>query len=149
MPELASIDISCVYPHLWVGGAGALAHDLPGFAALALCAREHQPPGDSLRFRGRVIRAPVPDSALDDQEVAIVLRGVRSVTEIVNRRSRVLVTCSAGVNRACLTAALVLANTTRMSDQQILDHLRARRHPNALYNRFFQGMIQKFRRPLS
>jgi len=100
-----------------------------------------------LRFRGQVVRAPIPDSALDDRELSLVLQATKVLTEHVVKRRRVLVTCSAGVNRSCLVAGMVLANTTRMSVDEIIDRLRARRHPNALYNAFFRDVLGKFRRP--
>lgn len=126
---------------LWVGSRPPVDRDLPEFDVVALCAREFQP---QMAFHGRVLRCPIPDGPLEQGEVRVVILTARAVAASLSRGRRVLVTCSAGLNRSGLVASLALAVVTRMSADELIATMRKYRHPNALYNVAFQGLIHKF-----
>jgi len=127
---------------LWVGSRPPFDRDLPSFDVLVLCARELQP--ETLAFHGHVIRCPIPDDMLTSEQVGAVIRTARLVADCLVKRKRVLVTCSAGINRSALVAALALAYVTRLTADDLIAVMRARRNPNALFNPHFQGLIRQF-----
>ncbi len=127
---------------LWVGGRPPFDRDLPKFDVLVLCARELQPA--SLAFHGHVIRCPIPDDVLSSAEVRVVMGTARLVADSLIARRRILVTCSAGMNRSVLVASLALARITRLTADELIRIMRARRHPSALYNPHFQGLLRQF-----
>lgn len=148
------LDISCITPpsaggrvngprrSLWVGGRPPLDRDIPGFDVLALCAREIQP--ERPVFHGIVVRCPITDGLLSSYEVGLVVSSARIVADALRARRRVLVTCAAGLNRSALVASLALAQITRLTADDLIRIMRARRHPNALYNRHFQDLLREF-----
>jgi hypothetical protein len=129
---------------LWVGSQPPFDRDLPSFDVLVLCARELQPA--SLAFHGHVIRCPIPDSALSHAEVRMVIGTAKLVSESLGARRHVLVTCSAGINRSALVAALALAHVTRLTADELIHIMRTRRNPNALFNPHFQALLREFTR---
>jgi protein-tyrosine phosphatase len=137
-----ALDASNIVPRLWVGGTPPFDRDLPAFDVLVLCAHELQP--ERTEFRGLVIRCPIPDDRLSTSEVSRALTTAKMVADALLAGQRVLVTCAAGVNRAVLVASLALNRITRMSADDIVRVMRTRRHPNALYNRYFQELLRTF-----
>jgi len=135
------MDCSNVATRLWVGAAPPMDRDLPTFDTLVLCAQEIQP--ERLAFHGLVIRAPLPDDALSNAELARALLASKAVADALVRRERVLVTCAQGLNRSAFVAALALGRLTRMSAREIIVHIRLRRHPNALFNPHFQEILRQ------
>ncbi len=135
----STLDASKVFTRLWVGGKPPFDRDLPDFDMLVLCAAELQP--DSVAFHGRAVRCPIPDGRLEPRQIAGVLMTSRSVAEALTSGHRVLVTCSAGVNRAALVASLALARVTRMSADELVVLLRRTRSPQALHNQHFRDII--------
>lgn len=127
---------------LWVGGKPPFDRDLPDFDVVVLCARELQPA--SLAFHGYVIRCPIPDDVLSPAEVRQVMITARLVADSLIARRQVLVTCSAGMNRSVLVASLALAHITRLTADELIRVMRARRHPSALYNKHFQALLRQF-----
>ncbi len=127
---------------LWVGGAPPFDRDLPDFDVLVLCARELQP--EHLAFHGYVIRCPIPDDVLTSPEIRLVMGTARLVADSLIARRHILVTCSAGMNRSALVASLALAHVTRLSADALIRIMRTRRHPSALYNPHFQGLLHRF-----
>jgi hypothetical protein len=136
------IDASNVFTRLWVGSKPPFDRDMPDFDVLVLCAAELQP--EALPFHGRVVRCPIPDDALSDQQVRQVIAASKAVALALANGRRVLVTCSAGMNRSVLVASLALYIVTRMSSGEIIGIMRSKRHPNALYNRYFQALLGRF-----
>jgi hypothetical protein len=136
------LDASNIVPRLWVGGRPAFDRDLPDFDILVLCARELQP--EHVAFHGLVVRCPIPDGHLTDGEVSRALMAAKMVADYLVGRKRVLVTCSAGMNRSALVASLGLGRVTRWSAADLVRLMRSRRHPNALYNQHFQDLLKKF-----
>jgi protein-tyrosine phosphatase len=127
---------------LWVGGQPPFDRDLPHFDVLVLCARELQP--QEVAFRGYVIRCPIPDDVLSPADVHRVMTTARLVADSLIARRHILVTCSAGMNRSVLVASLALAHVTRLGADDLIRVMRARRHPSALYNPHFQGLLREF-----
>lgn len=142
MAKTKTLDASNVAVRLWVGGVPPFDEDLPNFDVLVLTAREHQP--QQVAFHGVTIRCGIPDGHLDHQEVARAVNGARATANSLVRGKRVLVTCAAGLNRSVFVAALALARLTRMTADQIIELMRDRRHPTALYNQHFCDLLRTF-----
>lgn len=136
----ASMDASNVATRLWVGGKPPFDVDMPQFDVLVLCARELQP--ERLAFHGHVIRCPIPDAVLANTEIAMVLRTATAVAKALLAGKRVLVTCSAGINRSCLVASFALRNLTRMPATEVILLMKSRRHADALFNQHFQALLR-------
>lgn len=134
------MDASNVATRLWVGAAPPFDRDLPDLDMLVLCAQEVQP--TRVAFHGLVIRAPIPDSTLTNAELTRSLLASKAVADGLVRGQRVLVTCAQGRNRSALIACLALARLTRMSAEDLIQHIRARRHPEALSNPYFRHILQ-------
>jgi protein-tyrosine phosphatase len=135
------MDTSNITRRLWVGAAPPFDRDLPDFDVLVLCAREIQP--ERLAFHGVVVRCPIADGVLDNHEVVRVLVSARVVATALATRRRVLVTCADGRNRAPLVASMALARLTRMSSDDLVRLMRARRHPEALSNAYFRELLSR------
>jgi hypothetical protein len=135
-------DITGPRRSLWVGGRPPFDRDLPDFDVLVLCARELQP--ERLAFHGYVVRCPIPDDVLSSPEIRLVMGTARLVADSLIARRHILVTCASGMNRAPLVASLALAHVTRLSADDLIRVMRARRHPSALYNPHFQGLVRQF-----
>jgi protein-tyrosine phosphatase len=140
-PQETTMDASNVATRLWVGSQPPFDRDLPQIDVLVLCARELQP--DRVAFHGRLIRCPIPDDALDHAELARAVLAAKVVSDALLAGQRVLVTCSAGINRSALVASLALARITRMTADELIALMRLRRHPNALFNPHFRNVLQR------
>jgi hypothetical protein len=127
---------------LWVGGQPPFDRDLPGFDVMVLCAREIQP--EHTAFHGHLIRCPIQDGVLSSAEVRMVMGTARLVADSLVARRHILVTCAAGLNRSALVASLALAHITRLSADDLIRIMRARRHPSALYNTHFVSLLRQF-----
>lgn len=128
---------------LYVGSAPPLDRALQ-FDAVVLCAAEYQPKPQAHAYAGTVIYCPVPDDALDKDEIRRVLHASSQVKVLLEQKRRVLVTCRAGINRSALVASLAIARMTRMTHPQILTHMRQKRHPDCLFNTHFQRYLERF-----
>jgi protein-tyrosine phosphatase len=135
------LDASNVATRLWVGGKPPFDRDLPDFDLLVLCAQELQP--REIAFHGRVNRCPLPDGALDHQQLTHAVLTAKDVGDALLANRRVLVTCAMGLNRSALVAALAMARATRMTAAEIIGRIRQRRHATALYNTHFQDIIRR------
>lgn len=140
--DVERLDASNITRRLWIGGKPPFDRDLPGVDVLVLCAQELQP--DKLGFRGAVIRCPIPDSVLSTHELRRALITGREVAKQLVSGKRVLVTCAAGRNRSALVAGLALGLTYRLSATQVIELIRAKRHPECLYNPEFPKIIHRF-----
>lgn len=136
-----ALDASNVATRLWIGGRPPFDRDLPDFDILVLCAQEIQP--GQMAFHGQVLRCPVPDGALDHAELTRVVLTARAVGDALVAKKRALVTCSAGINRSALVAALAIGRVTRMAPDAIISLIRQRRSPQALFNTHFQDIIRR------
>lgn len=139
--DMVKIDASQVAPKLWVGSAPKLELDLPKIDVLVLCAREIQPA--RLAFHGTVLRCPLPDSQLTNDEIRLALHTSREVARALSADKRVLSTCAMGINRSALVAGLALGQVTRMSSSQIIDRIRAKRLPSCLGNAHFRELLEQ------
>jgi protein-tyrosine phosphatase len=135
------LDASNVATRLWVGSRPPFDRDLPGFDLLVLCAQELQP--QHLAFHGKVIRCPIPDGDLDHAELTRAVLAARAVGDALVVKQRVLVTCSAGLNRSALVAGLALARVTRLMPDEIIRLMRQKRDPHALFNVHFQEILRR------
>ena len=126
-----------VAPYLYQGGASAPSR---GYALVALCAAEHQPP-DSLFHGARVLRVPLRDRQPTDAEVVLAFRAARVVAEAVRDRRPCLVTCYQGLNRSGLVTALSLVLMGHSGDWAIRQ-VQFRR-TGALFNRHFQEVVRE------
>lgn len=133
------LNASSIAKRLWVGGEPPLDRDIAGFDVLVLCARELQP--ERVPFHGLVVRCPIDDYP-DHQMLARVAATSRLLAKFIVNGKRVLVTCSAGLNRSALVAALVISQLTTKSADEIIALIRDRRDPRALYNKHFVELIQ-------
>lgn len=133
------MDASNVARRLWVGSVPPFDRDLPDFDVLALCAQELQP--ERTAFHGLLVRCPIPDGALDNQQVVRVLICARAIADALASRRRVLVTCAAGRNRSALVASMALARLTRLSAEDLVRLMRAKRGPQTLSNPHFRELL--------
>jgi hypothetical protein len=106
-----AIDAHRIAPGLYQGSRppGGLALARLGFSAVVLCAIEHQP--DGYRFEAvDVLYAPMQDDGrpLTPEEWERARTASREVAVRLLSGKRVLVTCSAGLNRSGLVSALTL-----------------------------------------
>jgi protein-tyrosine phosphatase len=142
--QTLAIDASNVYPRIWVGAAPPADRHLSHFTLIVLCAREYQP--ERPAWTARVARARLPDEALSRPELREAVVAARAVVEEARRGGRVLVTCAQGINRSALVAGMaILQLTPRMSADEVIRTMKARRHPNCLYNHHFQAILQRLR----
>lgn len=139
-----SLDASSISRRLWVGAEPPFDRDLPQFQVLVLCSDAIQPPSSDIAFRGTVVRCPMPDAALSPDEVTRALDGGRAVGRALASGKTVLVTCFAGRNRSALVAGLGLGLVTRMTADQIVELIRARRNPGCLNNPFFVKLLKTY-----
>jgi hypothetical protein len=137
-----ALDASNIVRRLWVGGKPPLDRPLPDFDVLVLCAQEIQPIG--VGFHGQVLRCPLPDAALDNQELARAFVTARKVGEALVSGKRVLVTCAMGLNRSALVASLGLGLVTRMSADELVRLMRTRRHHDCLSNEHFRAILKRY-----
>lgn len=134
-----TLDASNVFNRLWVGSRPPDDRDLPMFDVIALCAMEYQPPMKA--FHGLVLRCRVPDDHLTAQQIYAVTMTATNVAAALARRQRCLVTCYAGLNRSALVASLALGMVTRMSADELIALMRARRDPRCLFNDHFRVIL--------
>jgi protein-tyrosine phosphatase len=137
------LDVSRIAPKLYQGSkpqmGGAVGRC--GFDMLVLAAQEYQPrhayPGV------RVFHAPLDDSGvpITADEWRIAHEAGRAVADALGRGDRVLVTCSMGINRSGLVAALGLHYATGMSGPMAAARVK-RRRPGALRNLWFRAMLE-------
>lgn len=136
-------DFSLIVPRLYVGRAprpGVLV--APGVSTVVLCAREFQPPDETIwqRYpRARILRCPLRDieqefPAAVAQRIASTVRTVKK--DIHNGRT-VLITCNQGINRGPLVAALAIKQYYGIGPSQTVELMRTKRHPECLCNRKF------------
>lgn len=138
----ATLDASSVARRLWIGAAPPFDRDLPDFDVLVLTALEHQPTEPA--FHGVVVRCPLVDGPLAPPEITRALTCGKSVAKALADGRRVLVTCHAGRNRSALVAGLGLGLVTRMTADQIVELIRARRRQDALSNPYFVKILKTY-----
>ena len=147
-----------IIPNLWVGGHDYNPHtfgpahvvtqddlDAAGFdVVVSLYQREegphfHTSPGDG---RAHYTLA-VPDDTvmgLYVDEIKAIDHLSKQVASAVTERKKVLVRCQAGLNRSSLTAGLALVRMG-YQPQRVIDMIRAKRSPFALFNQRFVEII--------
>lgn len=136
------LEASNVARRLWIGSVPPFDRDLPEFNVLVLCAYEHQP--SELGFKGQVVRCPIDDGSPSPREVKLALAAGREVARALVEGKTVLSTCHAGRNRSALVAGLGLGLVTRMTADQIVELIRARRSPSALSNPHFVKILRAY-----
>ena len=138
-----TLDASNIAPRLWMGGRPPFDRDLPKLDVLVLCARELQPAQTA--FHGLVYRCPLVDDHLELDAISRALVCAHTVAQIILQKKTVLVTCSQGRNRSGLVVGFALGYLTRMTAEQIVEHIRRRRKTNGvLSNEAFVGYLQKY-----
>lgn len=135
-------DVSSVAPRLWVGSRPPAELEIPGVDVLVLCAQEIQP--STMKFKGKILRCPLPDAELTRDEVNRALITSRAVAEALVAKKRVLSTCAMGLNRSAFVAALALGRVTYLSSDDLISLIRMRRHEDCLSNAHFCQLITKF-----
>lgn len=135
-------ECSNISKHLWVGSEPDLSSPIEGIDVVVLCAREIQPAATG--FTGRILRCPLPDCELHQQELSLAMLIAREIARDVHAGKRVLVTCAAGRNRSALVAALALGHLTRASADQLVALIRARRRQDCLTNEHFVAYLRRF-----
>lgn len=138
----APLDASNIARRLWVGSKPPFDRHLPDFDVLVLCAQEIQP--ERIAFRGQILRCPIDDAIPSSAEVARVLATAKTVAHDLASGKRVLVTCHMGWNRSALVASLALGLVTRLSADELVARMRAKRHPQALGNPAFVKLLQHY-----
>jgi len=141
--SLEVYDASNVAPKLWVGAKPPTDRSYPGVDVIVLCAAEYQPQAFE-HFSGRILRPAIPDDALDNGELRRVITAATDVAGALKSGKRVLVTCQMGINRSALVAALALGRVIRATPDELVALLRAKRHPQCLYNAHFREYLRKF-----
>lgn len=136
-------DASNIMKRLWIGAKPPFEHDLPNFDVIALCAAELQPPRTS--FHGKTIRCGFGDvPMLSRAELNTALTGAKQVAAELAAGKRVLVTCQMGLNRSALVTGLAMGMRFDLTAPQIVNHIRSRRSPQALFNDHFVELLEKF-----
>lgn len=138
-------DASNIAPRLWIGARPPLDRSYPGVDLIVLCAAEYQPRSFP-HYDKALLNCPIPDDALSKAEQSRVLIAAQAVARELKDGGRVLVTCQQGKNRSALVACLALAQITKATPEQLVDLVRKKRHPNALYNPHFREYLAAFRR---
>lgn len=131
---------------LWVGAKPPVDRSYPNIDMIVLCAREYQPPALP-HFKGPLVRVAIPDEALDTDELRRALAGGAAVAEALSKGKRVLVTCAAGINRSALVASLALVRHTKMTADECVALMRAKRHPDCLFNTHFVEILKRYAPP--
>lgn len=137
-----ALDASNITKRLWVGSKPPFDRDLPEFDTLVLCAQELQPA--QLSFKRQVVRIPIPDAALTNDELRRALAGARHVAQALTDGKRALVTCARGLNRSAFVASIALGSVTRLTAQEIVAIMRTRRGDAALHNPHFVEYITRY-----
>jgi hypothetical protein len=135
------IDANSVGPRLWVGARPPFDRDIPKVNVIVLCAREIQPTKDQIAFKGQLMHCPLPDAELTNDQLRLAIATSRNIVKALLEEKRVLVTCAAGINRSAFVAALTLGQLTLMSADQLIARMRRLRHPECLYNQYFQSYL--------
>lgn len=135
------LDASPVTKRLWIGGQPPFDRDLD-FDVLVLCAQELQP--KQLGFTKTLIRCPLPDAHLANDELRRALLSAKKVAAELAKGKKVLVTCFAGRNRSALVSGLAMGLVHHMNSDDIITRIRALRNPNALSNTHFQEILRRF-----
>ncbi len=139
----AVLDASNIARRLWIGGRPPFDRDIPDVDMLVLCAREHQP--QPIAFHGLVYRCPLVDDHLDLSSISRALLAAHTVARVLLQKKTVLVTCSQGRNRSALVAGMALGYVTKMTADQIVELVRARRKiSGVLSNEAFVGYLRKY-----
>lgn len=133
------IDASNIVRRLWIGAKPPADRPLPTFDVIVLCAEEYQPLMPHAR---EVLRVPLADAPLDSIGLERARLGAREVAQRLTSGKTVLVTCYAGRNRSSLVAGLGLGLVTRMSAEQIVQLVRARRRPDCFTNAYFRAYLK-------
>ncbi len=128
---------------LWVGAKPPVDRSYPNIDMIVLCAAEYQPPALP-HFKGPLVRVAIPDDVLSTDELRRALSGGAAVAEALSKGKRVLVTCAAGINRSALVAGLALVRHTKMTADEVIAIMRARRHPDCLFNKHFVEVLKKY-----
>jgi protein-tyrosine phosphatase len=146
------LDADEIVHGLWLGSqppTGAVVADA-GFDVLVLCARGFQPAAE--RFSGgvRVIYAPnddIPWKPPPPEDLTVALRAAQEVISSLRKRSKVLVTCLAGVNRSALVVALAMNGYLGYSGNTCVEIIRKNRRlgPDAIAlsnPHFFRSLVK-------
>jgi len=142
------IDADEIIPGLWQGEKprfGSYVRDA-GFNLLVLCAEEFQPPAH--KFTGiDVVHAPNQDQDYyppSRVQLQGALDAATKVSEALQAKQKVLVTCWAGINRSGLVSALALHLFLGISGDDACALVKKGR-PIALSNSQFRASLSKLR----
>jgi protein-tyrosine phosphatase len=138
---VSKVDASNVAPRLWVGGKVDPTAPLTKVSVLVLCAQEIQP--TQLAFQGEVLRCPIPDSRLTLPEFQRAVATSSQVAHELAGGKTVLVTCAKGFNRSALVASMALGKITRLSADDLIALMRAKRSRYCLSNPHFRQILQR------
>lgn len=133
-------DANAIAPRLWIGAEPPFDRNIAKVDVLVLCAQEIQP--ERMAFEGRVIRCPIPDDYLSEDQQRLVVKSALDVARAVSGGDRALVTCAMGRNRSALVAGLALGQLTTMSGKQVIAHVQKHR-ARALYNLHFKSLLER------
>lgn len=135
------IDAHQVIPRLWIGSAPPYDRDLHPFDRIVLCSSQFQPPNTA--YNHKLIRAPFDDIEVENAELAAIATDAANLVARCHKRGeRILVTCTAGLNRSALVTALaILKLYPKMTADQVITLIRQRRSYNALFNKSFVALI--------
>jgi hypothetical protein len=136
-------DFDKVSPRLYQGGKVDGRFTYKPFSMIVLCSEEHQP--RMARYRGRIVRPAFDDTLYpNEKERKAALAAAKKVANELYNGGRVLVTCSAGLNRSGLVTGLALCMGTRLHGDQIVRLIRTARGEQALSNRTFEKIVRDF-----
>jgi protein-tyrosine phosphatase len=137
------LDANKVAPRLYQGGRVDGRVSYRPFTMLVLCSEEHQPRME--RFRGKLVRPAFSDTVWPtERELTRAFSAARRAAGELYNRGRVLVTCTAGLNRSGLVTGLALCFGTHLPGDQIVDMIRAARGDSALGNHAFEKIVRDF-----
>ena len=132
-----------IIPGLFVGSKPSPSRH-EGIDVIVLAAEEYHPPAEL--FPGvEVIRAPLdddPSRPLREDEIAIATKTASRVARRLRAGRRVLVSCTMGLNRSSLVAALSMHEVYGMSADEIITRIRRARGAWALSNPNFERLLR-------
>jgi len=134
---------------LWQGDVYAAATAKADAVDVILCCANEVQPSATDRFPPgvTVLGFPFDDTSKPSMgDISTALEAAQAAYDSLKANKRVLITCFAGRNRSGLVSALIVRAALRMTGDEAVDYVKARR-PNALTNESFCAWMRRLPKP--
>lgn len=132
-----------VTENLWIGSHPPVDPELGKvFDVLVLAAKEYQP--EAKHFGGlKIVRAPIDDdhTKMPSSDKLRALQAAKAVSQALEDKKKVLITCWEGKNRSGLIAGLALILGNKMTESEAVARIRHARGHDALSNPHFRHLL--------